>query len=124
MVACLCVHLKLRMYYSALFALPCIPVSYGVDTTARSLHKMYVAYSNAFRMMHHLPTYCSASEMFSVNRVPNCAAVIRNLTYRCMSRLSLSSNALVCSIIDSDLKFVSRIRLQRMNMLYVHFSGG
>ena len=25
--------------------------------TARSLHKLYVAYNNAFRMMHHLPTY-------------------------------------------------------------------
>ena len=55
---------------------------------------------NAFRMMHHLPTYCSASEMFTVNRVPNCAAVIRNLTFKFMSRLGLSSNALVCSIID------------------------
>ena len=28
----ICVHLKLRMYYSALFALPCTPVSYGLDT--------------------------------------------------------------------------------------------
>ena len=92
--------------------------------TARSLHKLYVAYNNAFRMMHHLPTYCSASEMFTVNRVPNCAAVIRNLTYRFMLRLSLSSNAMVCSIIDSDLKFQSRIGLHWMNMLYVHFSGG
>ena len=36
--------------------------------TARSLHKLYVAYNNAFMMMHHLPTYCSASEMFTVNR--------------------------------------------------------
>ena len=87
--------------------------------TARSLHKLYVAYNNAFRMMHHLPTYCSASEMFTVNRVPNCAAVIRNLTFKFMSRLGLSSNALVCSIIDSDLKFVSRIRLHWMNMLYI-----
>ena len=92
--------------------------------TARSLHKLYVAYNNAFRMMHHLPTYCSASEMFTVNRVPNCAAVIRNLTFKFMSILGLSSNALVCSIIDSDLKFVSRIRLHWMNMLYIHFDGG
>ena len=92
--------------------------------TARSLHKLYVAYNNAFRMMHHLPTYCSASEMFTVNRVPNCAAVIRNLTFKFMSRLGLSSNALVCSIIDSDLKCVSRIRLHWMNMLYIHFDGG
>ena len=75
-------------------------------------------------MMHHFPAYCSAIEMFTVNRVPNCAAVIRNLTYRFMSRLSLSSNALVCSIIESDLKCVPRIRLHWMNILYVHFSGG
>ena len=61
--------------------------------------------------------YCSASEMFIVNRVPNCTAVIRNLTFRFMWRLGLSSNALVCSIIDSDRKFVSRIRLHWMNML-------
>ena len=86
--------------------------------TARSLHKLYVAYNNAFRMMHHLPTYCSASEMFTVNRVPNCDAVIRNLTFRFMSRLSLSNNALVCSIIDSDIKFQSRTRLHWMNMLF------
>ena len=71
-----------------------------------------------------MPTYCSASEMFTVNRVPNCAAVglITNLTFRFMSRLSLSNNALVCSIrpIDSDLKFQSRIRLHWMNMLCIH----
>ena len=119
----ICVHLKLRMYYSALFALPCRPYTCQLWSryTARSLHKLYryVAYNNAFRMMHHLPTYCSASEMFTVNRVPNCAAVIRNLTFKFMSRLGLSSNAMVCSIIDSDLKFVSRIRLHWMNMLYM-----
>ena len=67
-------------------------------------------------MMHHLPTYCSASEMFTAHRVPNCAAVIRNLTFRFMSRLSLSNNALVCYIIDSDLTFQSRIRLHWLRM--------
>ena len=94
--------------------------------TARSLHlTCMLCTTMRFRMMPHLPTYCSASEMFTVNRVPNCAAVIRNLTFRLLSRLGLSMlNALVCSIIDSDLKFVSRIRLHWMNMLYVHFSGG
>ena len=55
------------------FALPCIPVSYGLDT----LLAVYISCMfKAFRMMHHLPSYCSASEIFSVNRVPNCAAVI------------------------------------------------
>ena len=39
-----------------------------------------------------------------------------------MSRLGLSSKALVCSIIDSDLKCVSRIRLYWMNICYNMFT--
>ena len=57
------------------------------------MHKLNVAYNNAFRFMHHLPTYCSASLMVVVNRVPNCRAVIRNRIYGFMKRLVSSSNA-------------------------------
>ena len=39
--------------------------------SVQSMHPLNVAYNNAFRFMHHLPTYCSASLMFVVNRVPN-----------------------------------------------------
>ena len=74
--------------------------------SVQSMHKVNVAYNNAFRFMHHLPTYCSASLMFVVNRVPNCRAVIRNRIYGFMKRLVSSSNALVLSV------------------LYVHFDGG
>ena len=42
--------------------------------SVQSMHKLNVAYNNAFRFMHHLPTYCSASLMFVVNRVPKGAA--------------------------------------------------
>ena len=40
------------------FCLSCrpIPVSYGLDTLPAVYIKLYVAYNNAFRMMHHLPT--------------------------------------------------------------------
>ena len=120
----ICVHLKLRMYYSALFALPCTPVSYGLDTLPAVYISCMLRTTMRLGWCTTCPHYCSASEMFTVNRVPNCAAVIRNLTFKFMSRLGLSSNALVCSIIDSDLKFVSRIRLHWMNMLYIHFVGG
>ena len=34
---------------------------------AQSFQKLKVAFNNAFRMMHNLPTYGSASEMFTVN---------------------------------------------------------
>ena len=43
-------------------------------------------------MMHNLPTYCSASEMFTVNRVADCKAVIRNLVHRFMMRLMICYN--------------------------------
>ena len=61
--------------------------------------------TNAFRMMHNLPTYCSASEMFNVtvNRVADGKAVIRNLVHRFMMRLTISKHLLVLSILSSDL---------------------
>ena len=79
------------------------------NLSAQSMHKLNVAYNNAFRFMHHLPTYCSASLMFVVNRVPNCRAVIRNRIYGFMKRLVSSSNALVLSAVTSDTRFRSRI---------------
>ena len=54
---------------------------------AQSFHKLKVAFNNAFRMLHDLPTYCSASEMFTVNGVADCKAVIRNLVHRFMTIL-------------------------------------
>ena len=64
------------------------------NLSVQSMHTLNVAYNNAFRFMHHLPTYCSASLMFVVNRVPNCRAVIRNRIYGFVKRLVSSSNAL------------------------------
>ena len=70
---------------------------------AQSFHKLKVAFNNAFRMMHNLPTYCSASEMFTVNSVADFKAVIRNLVHRFMTRLTISKHLLVRSILSSDL---------------------
>ena len=65
----------------------------------QSFHKLKVAFNNAFRMMHNLPTCCSASEMLTVNRVADCKAVIRNLVHRFMMRLTISKHLLVRSIL-------------------------
>ena len=92
--------------------------------SVQSMHKLNVAYNNAFRFMHHLPTYCSASLMFVVNRVPNCRAVIRNRIYGFMKRLVSSSNALVLSADTSDTRFHSRIVRHWLKSLYIHFDGG
>ena len=68
--------------------------------TAQSFHKLKVAFNNAFSMMHNLPTYCSASEMFTVNRVADCKAVVRNLVHRFMMRLTISKHLLVGPTLD------------------------
>ena len=56
---------------------------------AQSFQKLKIAFNNAFRMMHNLPTYCIVSEMFTVNMEADCKAVIRNLVHRFMMRLTL-----------------------------------
>ena len=86
---------------------------------AQSFHKLKVAFNNAFRMMHNLPTYCSASEMFTVNRVADCKAVIRNLVHRFMTRLTISKHLLVRSIMSSDLVWSSRIRRHVLGKIIV-----
>ena len=92
--------------------------------SVQSTHKLNVAYNNAFRFMHHLPTYCSASLMFVVNRVPNCRAVTRNRIYGFMKRLVSSSNALALSTVTSDARFRSRIVRHWLKSLYIHFDAG
>ena len=95
--------------------------------TAQSFHKLKVAFNNAFRMMPNLSTYCSASEMFTVNRVrmvADCKAVIRNLVHRFMMRLTISKHLPVRSILSSDLLCSSRIRRYWTKLLYVHYHGG
>ena len=89
----ICVRSLLRIRYFVPFVLPCIHVTCGGTIRHRSsFHKLKVAFNNAFRMMHNLPTYCSASEMFTVNRVADCKAVIRNLVHRFMMRLTIELN--------------------------------
>ena len=94
------------------------------NVSVQSMQQLNVAYNNAFRFMHHLPTYCSASSMFVVNRVPNCRAVIRNRIYGFMKRLVFSSNALVHSTVTSDARFRSRIVRHWLQSLYIHVDAG
>ena len=90
------------------------------NTGLRNMHKLNVACNNAFRFIHHLPTYCSASLMFAVNRVPTCRAVIRNRIYGFMKRLVSSSNALVLSAVTSDARYRSRSVRHWLKLLYIY----
>ena len=86
-----------------------------------SIKKLYVAYNNAFRMLFLKPRDCSASGMFAENNIPSCQAIIRNLVYRFMCRLEDSDSHIVKSVLNSDIKWHSRIRLHWMKLLYVDF---
>ena len=90
--------------------------------TVASIHKLHVAYNNVFRLLLNQPKYCSASTMFVEYHVPDSKAVIRNLVYKFMRRLDASYNKLVIAIINSDIKWQSRIRRHWIKMLYIHNS--
>ena len=83
-----------------------------------SIKKLYIAYNNVFRMLHRLPRDCSASAMFVNSHVKNCSAIIRNLVYRFIRRLELSENGIILSVLNSDLRWQSRIRRHWINILY------
>ena len=92
----ICVRSLLRIRYFVPFVRPCRPIGPTChlwwNYTAQSFRKLKVAFNNAFRMMHNLPTYCSASGMFTLNRVADYKAVIRNLAHRFMMRLTMSKH--------------------------------
>ena len=62
----------------------------------------------------------SASGLFVECRIPNCKAVIRNLIFRFMTRLDLSKNSKISTILVSDIRWTSRIRRHWAKSLYVH----
>ena len=49
------------------FCTPMYTCQLWLNLSVQSMHTLNVAYNNAFRFVHHLPTYCSASLMFVVN---------------------------------------------------------
>ena len=107
-----------------LFRTFCTPMYTRASYGGQSWHRLRMALNNAYRILHQLPTYCSASQMFTDNSVPNCQAVIRNLTYRFMIRLNESNHLFVRAILSSDLLYTSRIRRPWMRSLYIHFDNG
>ena len=95
------------------------------NNTVASIYTLHVAYNNVFRLLINQPKYCSASTMFkllNIPCVPDSKAVIRNLVYKFIRRLDASYNKLVIAIIDSDIKWQSRIRRHWIKMLYKHKS--
>ena len=88
--------------------------------TVASFHRLNFAYNNVLRRLLRRPRFCSASGLFAECRIPNCKAVIRNLIFRFMTRLDLSTNSIISTILVSDIRWTSRIRRHWVKSLYVH----
>ena len=90
------------------------------------MNKLVVAYNNCLRILLNIPRYqnginYSASKMFVTNEIANCSAVIKKLIYSLKTRIDKSLNSIIINIVHSDLRYVSKLRKQWMESLYVHY---
>ena len=85
----------------------------------RTMNKLLVGYNNALRILLKLPWDCSASKMFAERHLPSGKALLRNLVFKFMKRLELSTNTLIVAIRNSDLHWSSRLRKHWHDSLYV-----
>ena len=81
-----------------------------------SLKKLSVAYNNAFRILQHLPRWCSAGTMFVTRNVQNFNSLLRKNVYSLRSRVQCSNNVYVSVIYESDIKYKSAL-FKRIEML-------
>ena len=86
--------------------------------TVASFHSLNVAYNNVLRRLLRRQRFCSA--LFAECRIPNCKAVIRNLIFRFVTRLDLSKNSIISTILVSDIRWTSRLRRHWVKSLYEH----
>ena len=87
-----------------------------------SLQKMTVAYNDCMRLLLGAPRCCSASQMFVEINVPTCPAVLRNLMYRFMCRLTDSVNIIIETLSNpakSSVRLTSKLWSHWRSSLYV-----
>ena len=71
-----------------------------------NMKKLTVAYNDGMRMLLRIPRWSSASQMFVNVGVPTCHALIRNLMYRFMCRLTASENSIIQALVKPGLSSV------------------
>ena len=81
-----------------------------------SMKKLSVAHSNAFRILQHLPLWCSASTMFVTRNVQNLIHFYtKNIVFNEIL-VQCSNNVYVSVICVSDIKYKSDL-FKRFEML-------
>ena len=86
---------------------------------ASVLRKFTVCFNNAARMFFAYDRFCSASGMFTRERIDGFCAMRRKAVFRFITRLRQSTNKLVSILFKSDLEHCSTIRKSWNSVLFV-----
>ena len=84
-----------------------------------NLNRIRVNYNNILRKMVSMPTFSSASQLFTLLDLKGFHELRRRACYSLMTRLHVSSNSVVSSVINSDARRTSDIWQTWHDMLYV-----
>ena len=114
------VEVKIQLFQSFCMNIYCISLWSHFHTAF--LNKMKVMYNNAFRNIMGLAYNCSASNMFVSHRVLSFKELLRKSMYSLLSRLKVSENSLVQSILGSDLLFNSDLLRLWYRQLYMNYN--
>ena len=66
------------------------------------IDSLYVAFNNAYITLHNLNRRCSASGMFVNNGVKSFPEMYRKSVYSLLTRLQCSTNAILSTLLQSD----------------------
>ena len=87
-----------------------------------SMHRLQVAYNDAMRILLKKPRGGSASEMFVTAGVRTFKALLRNLMFKFMKRLDVSTNGIIVALsspLMSSSRYTSRLRVHWLKCLCV-----
>ncbi len=78
--------------------------------------------NDAMRLLHRVPRWQSASQLFVSTSVPTCEALLRQLMFSFMRRLDKSENHILEALVSplkSSYRFTSKLRRHWYNSLYI-----
>lgn len=92
-------------------------MSLWVPVSKMLLHKVKVAYNDAFRAIFKISRRASASGMFATNGIKDFTAIYRRAAYSLLCRIASSDNLIVSSIYNSNVFILSSIYKAWCNIL-------
>ena len=109
----------LKMSYFTHTVVQCTHQVYGVNLKKQCLKRVHVACNNSFRILHHLPSCCSASFMFVSNHIKSFNELIRSSIFSLLRRLQDSENPLYVNYFYTDIHFRSPMFKYWTTQLYI-----